>query len=195
MADWLNFVRFDVIFAIIALTIIISSAIGNQRKSCRNMVCLIFALVIVGVPLLFDYANIFTIVIQFIDGSVFPIIDRVIPVGSPLLLHKLLIVIALIVAVVILDLILIGICKLIGGSDKRKYRKYPAYASMHRPFWGVIVGIIKSAVVVYVMYIVLVFVADYVYLDITKEYVVQIAQKFDPIIGMIRAVLDRVLGV
>ncbi len=195
MNEWLNFVRFDIIFALIAITIIVTHAFTNQRKSCRNLVCLIFAAAIVGVPLIFDYADIFTKSISFAKTTVFPIIDGFIKVSSPLLLHKMLIVIALICAVYVVEGILILLCKLIGGTDKRKYRKYPAYATPHRPVWGVIVGIIKCAAVVYVLYIILVFVGDYVGLDISKEYVVKVFRMFDPIVGKIKAILDKVLGV
>ena len=193
MADWLEFVRFDVIFVLIALSIIISSALRNQRLVARNLVCLIFAVAIVGLPVIFDYANVSTLLVGILDKYALGYAEVIFKVGDPVALRYFLVVVVFIVLVLIVHGILVGLCKLIGGADKKKMRKQSSYVTSHKPVWGIICGIVKSVVVIYLLFIVISFAAEVVNIDLSKDYSIEFLRSIDPVVGKIKELLGGLL--
>ena len=193
MADWLVFVRFDVIFVFIALSIIISSALRNQRLVARNLVCLIFAVAIVGLPIVFDYANVSTLLVGILDKYVLGYAETIIKVGETAAVHNFLVVVIIMLLVLIVHGILVGLCKLIGGADKKKMRKQSSYVTSHRPFWGVVCGIVKSAVVIYLVFILVSFAAEVAGVDLSKDYSIEFLRQIDPVVGKIKELLGGLL--
>lgn len=197
MAEYLGFMRFDVIFAIVAVVTIILSAFRNQRIVFRNFICLVLAVAIVFVPVAMDFSQIGTKIIGIIATKIIPYANQYINVaaiGTTAQFNKLLVVALLIVAAAIIYFILVAICALIGGSDKKKAKKKTDYATKHRPIWGIIVGILKAAVYCYVLFILFTYIKDFMALDFSKEIVYKAIQGFDPVLEKIKTVINGVMG-
>ena len=192
MSDFFQYVRFDVVLVVVALVTVLLSAFRNQRNVGRNMVALIVALVVVGLPVVYDYAGLFTKLIENLNAHVFPTIDKYVSTSNTTGFHQLLVLLVVIIAVAILNGIIVGVARLIGVSDRDKYRKYPDYATRHMFIAGAIFGLVKALVFVYLLCIVYAFVVDYSAIDSSKEIIYDFFKSFDPVVKKIKTVIETV---
>lgn len=185
--EFFNIVRLEVIAAIVFLFVVIFCTLRNQKRVWRNLLCFIFAIAIVGVPLYFDLGGVFTKCLTFLNAGVFKTMLGLVKVEATAELIQLLDLLAVFVAIGLVELLLVGICALIGGSDRRKFAKYPSYATIFRPIGGFIGGLIRGAIVVCGLYVLWTFVSKASGIDVSTDHLVNLLKGFDFITEKITA--------
>lgn len=191
--EFLKFIRLDVISALILVFILIRSGLKNQKRVWRNLVCLIFATAIIMVPLYFDVGGIFGVAFSFLNTNVWPVIGNALHITKTTEFISLMNVVVIFLAIGLIELILVGICAMIGGSDRRKYKKYPSYATIHRPLSGIIAGIFRAAIVIYLLFIIWGFIFDFI--GVTPvDYVSDLLKTFDPIVDVVKNLVKTGIG-
>ena len=122
--EFLKLIRLEVIAAIVFVFVVIYCTLRNQKKVWRNLLCLIFAIAIVGVPLYFDLGGIFSKCIAFLNTKIFSAFLGFVKLEATAELLQLCDCVAVFAAIGLVELLLVGICALIGGSDRRKFAKW-----------------------------------------------------------------------
>lgn len=192
--EFLTSFSLEIVVAVVLILTIVLSAFRNQNKVIRNTICLLFAFAIVGIPLYFNYRNITTIIIGFFNQYIFPYTANGFQLDT-VEFNGLLTMVLIFAGVFILYGILVGLCVLIGGTDKRKYHNRPDYTTPHVPEVGVIFGIIKALVFIYAICIFYCFLTKAFAIDTSNSWLINLFKQFDPIAEKFQSLIEEVLGV
>jgi len=191
--DYIKLIRFDVIAIIIFIFTIVISAIKNQKIVWRRTLCLLFSMLMVGVIFYFNFGNLFTLFSTYVTAFVYLAAQKL-NTTFTYSFARIIVFLAAVLLALLIDLLLNGIALLI-GSDRKKYEKYPSYATTYQPVLSVLGGIIKGALIVYCMYFVFLPVAELVHLDTSTDLIINLLRKFEPVYSRLKEFVLQVQGV
>ena len=194
MPEFLTSFSLEFAVVIVMILAIVLSAFRNQRKVLRNTICLVVAFAIVGVPLFFNYLKLVDRLVGLLKEYVFPYTANGFQIDTVEFNTLLSIIVILAIAFAIYG-ILVALCVLIGGTDKRKFRNNPEYETTHRYGWGIFFGIIKGLMFAYLLCILYSFVASAFGIDTSSGLLINLFNKFDPIVDKFKTLITGVLGV
>ncbi len=140
----------DVIFVAGILLIMITSLMKNQKVMFRNVFNFGLSTVLVVVGTVLDPLGLPSKVINKVASFNLGRYFSYLPAAFETEEFKTLVGLGVFfVAILVVYIVLTLLCKLFSGK-RRKMRKDPTYTTIHRPFVGFLVGIVKSALFVYV---------------------------------------------
>lgn len=139
---------FEIVFAAIALFIIIASTLENQKKIFTSFIVFFICLAIAAGVLFTSLGNTVVTALSGFGATVYAMIPAFLQV--PALLCFVVIMIAVLILYVIIDLFV----TLFGGKERRRYKQYSSYVTTHRPGLGLLVGIFKAIVTVFILMVI-----------------------------------------
>lgn len=189
----LHYIRFDIIFGLIALGILVTTMLRSPKKQFRNLICLI--IVFGGFGFLYFY-NIFSLTTNLnslLESlGVFSFVDQYLSFFVSVEGYSLLMFIFYIVLSSFGYFILVGIVKLFSFSHMKKMQK-ENYALRFNPFLGFFLGVFKAAISIYLLYLFFSLSSDVFQFKFSEEIIIDFIKSYDPLLDAFKSTISKLV--
>lgn len=142
----------DVVFIGGVILILVTTFLRNQKRQFRNLFCFLLALAAVVCTIGFDLFGVGTLAKDFISSV--GVLNYLSFIPADYLVEPYLSLLGLgagFLAVIVVYIVIYLLSLVFFGRERRRYKKYPAYATPWRPISAILVGLVKSVVYVYLV--------------------------------------------
>ncbi|MDY4788417.1 MAG: hypothetical protein SO253_03770 [Bacilli bacterium] len=177
-------INFDIIFAIVLITLLICSVFKNSRKIKVNFVLMFFSLLIVGCLsyfkaidyLVLHFGNFFNKVIGYIP-------DSLVNENTYGILYYIILLLS--------TLVIFGFFKLLGlliRTENYRYKEDPTYVTLHSPVSAIFVTFFKCLIIMYLFVTLIVLLNPILQFDFANSYVIEAFNRYDV---LVKYLLDK----
>lgn len=176
----------DVVFIGGVILILVTTFLRNQKRQFRNLFCFLLALAAVLCTVGFDLFGVGTMAKDLISSL--GVLNYLSFIPADYLVEPYLSLLGLFVgflAVIVVYIVIYLLSLILFGRERRRYKKYPAYATPWRPISAILVGLVKSVVYVYLVAMVVYVVTanstagDFFGLDVSKGIVYPLLEQYN----------------